>query len=113
MRDINIHGLREWAILNKMLNDRLHTWFGLSYASFLTIPRVLMQEMPNEWQEKMAELLEEYDETFDTSDIGINSTKVMAVNGKNKFTKMPEQLLNYRHPDINFIEQLKIKVSDG
>lgn len=92
-----------------MTNDRLHTWFGLSYASFLTLPRVLMQEMPNEWQEKMAELLEEYDQTFNTSGIGISGTKVMAVDDKNKFTKMPKELINYRRPDINYIDKLKIK----
>lgn len=86
-----------------MVNDKLHTWFGLSYASFLTMPRVLMQEMPEEWQEKMANLLEEYDNTFDTSDIGIKGTRVMAVGKDNKLTKMPKELLNYRHPDSHFL----------
>lgn len=28
----------------------LACWFGLSYASFLVLPRVLMQDMPPEWQ---------------------------------------------------------------
>lgn len=31
-----------------MINNRLNTWFSCSYASFLTIPRVFMQEMPDE-----------------------------------------------------------------
>jgi hypothetical protein len=96
-----------------MTNDRLHTWFGLSYASFLTLPRVLMQEMPNEWQEKMAELLEQYEETFDTSEIGIHGVKVMAVDKNNKFTKMPEDILNYRRPNSHFIDGLRIKASEG
>jgi hypothetical protein len=90
-------------------NDRLHTWFGLSRASFLTLPRVLMQEMPNEWQEKMAELLEQYEETFNTSEIGVHGTKVMAVDESNKFIKMPEDILNYRHPNKHFINGLKSK----
>lgn len=40
-------------------------WFELSYAQFLTVPRVVMQSMPQEWQEKMAALLYEMDNTFD------------------------------------------------
>ena len=46
-------------------HDRLHGWFGLSYAQFLTIPRLVMQSMPDEWQGKMAALLEELDDAFD------------------------------------------------
>ena len=34
-------------------NLDLSNWFGLSYASFLTLPRVLMEAMPEEWQRKM------------------------------------------------------------
>ena len=46
--------------------DRLWNYFGLSYASWLTMPRVLMHEMPDSWQLKMAKLLEEYDNYWDT-----------------------------------------------
>lgn len=41
----------------------IHTWFGLSYAQYLTIPRSVLQSMPLEWQYKFVELLEELDET--------------------------------------------------
>lgn len=27
--------------------------FGLSYASFLVVPRVILQQMPDEWQENL------------------------------------------------------------
>lgn len=50
-----------------MWNDRLARWFGCSRASWLTLPRSMMVQMPNEWQEKMAELLEKYDEEFPNS----------------------------------------------
>jgi hypothetical protein len=30
--------------------EKLWDWFGLSYASWLTLPRVLMHEIPNEWR---------------------------------------------------------------
>lgn len=45
--------------------DKLHCWFGLSYAQYLTIPRTAMQSMPDEWQGKMAKLLKEMDERID------------------------------------------------
>lgn len=43
----------------------LHTWFGLSYAQYLTIPRSVMQSMPDDWQARMAQCLEELDEAID------------------------------------------------
>jgi hypothetical protein len=91
-----------------MDNVKLQEWFELSYASFLVLPRVLMQEMPDEWQEKMADLLNEYEDTFDTSDIGIDGTRVQAIKN-NKLIKMPIELLNYRHPDRDFINSIRIK----
>lgn len=40
-------------------------WFELSYAQYLTIPRLVIEAMPLEWQHKMAALLTEMDESFD------------------------------------------------
>ncbi|EAA6139656.1 hypothetical protein DUU50_12080 [Salmonella enterica subsp. enterica serovar Corvallis] len=76
----------------------LHLWFGLSYAAFLVMPRVAMMQMPKEWQEKMAELLNQYDETINTSAFGVKGCRVQALTGEGKMMKMPEELLNYRHP---------------
>lgn len=45
--------------------DRLHLWWELSYAQYLTIPRSVMQSMPDEWQDKMAALLNELDERIE------------------------------------------------
>jgi hypothetical protein len=45
------------------MNRDIHTWFGLSYAQYLTIPRSVLQSMPLEWQHKFVELLEELDKT--------------------------------------------------
>lgn len=89
-------------------SGELWTWFGLSYASFLVLPRVLMHEMPIEWQDKMAALLHEYDETFDTSSV-CHSVIVSAKDKNNRFMKMPEYILNYRHPERDEIAQLRIK----
>ncbi|EOZ4994267.1 TPA: hypothetical protein SLC29_002477 [Morganella morganii] len=89
-------------------SGELWTWFGLSYASFLVLPRVLMHEMPIEWQDKMAALLHEYDETFDTSSV-CHSVTVSAKDKNNRFMKMPEYILNYRHPERDEITKLRIK----
>lgn len=85
--------------------QRLWLWFGLSRASWLTLPRVLMHEMPDDWQERMAVLLEEWDDEHsrlvDTPD-----TFVSAKRGR-RFCKFPSWLLNYRHPDVAIIAARK------
>jgi hypothetical protein len=77
--------------------EQLWAWFELSYASFLTIPRILMHEMPDEWQGKMAELLTEYSETFPNWPDGSGTQIRYTIN--NRLAPMPDWLLDYRHPD--------------
>lgn len=80
-------------------------WFGLSRAAFLVLPRVLMHEMPDEWQARMAALLDEYDRAFPRQpDL---RTRVQAVSADGKRTSMPEVFLNYRHPRREEIDQLR------
>lgn len=85
--------------------DRLWLWFGLSRASWLTMPRSFMHEMPDEWQDKMAALLEEWDDTWDTQEMP--DPEVSARRG-GKYTKWPEFVSNYRHPDRAKIRDFKI-----
>lgn len=88
--------------------DKLWTWFGFSRASFLVLPRVLMHEMPDEWQSKMADLLDEYNETVDSID-EVDKVYISARSG-NRFCKIPEWILNYRRPNMKKISQvMKIK----
>jgi len=82
-------------------HSKLWDWFGLSYASWLTLPRVLMHEMPDDWQERMADLLREFDDTWDSGDMP--QSHVSARRG-NRYAKWPSWLLNYRHPDKSEIE---------
>lgn len=84
----------------------LHTWFGLSHAAFLVMPRVAMMQMPKEWQEKMAELLHQYDETINTTAFGVHSCFVTVKDKNNRFMKMPMELVNYRHPSRETITEL-------
>lgn len=37
----------------------IHSYFGLSYASWLALPRLTLQEMPKNWQARFVALLEE------------------------------------------------------
>ncbi len=90
--------------------NALWEWFSLSYASWLTMPRVLMHAMPDEWQAKMAELLHEYDDTFNTDDLP-NSIVQARRNGK--LTRWPEWLLRYRHPDEYEIAQRRATDRSG
>jgi hypothetical protein len=83
-------------------HQKLWGWFGLSYASFLTLPRVLMMEMPDEWQGRMADLLNEYADEF-PNQRHLPGTRVLATEN-NKLVKWPAWLLRYKYPDSEQIE---------
>jgi hypothetical protein len=89
--------------------DKLWDWFGLSRASWLTMPRIMMHEMPDEWQEKMADLCNEWDQTWDSSEMPSPMVSAKADNGK--FTRWPSWVLNYRHPNINEADKLRINTN--
>lgn len=72
----------------------IHIWFELSYAQFLTVPRLVLESMPHEWQEKMAKLLKEMDETFDWYPTE-GRYWVMLKDGKGRYCHAP--LNDYRH----------------
>jgi len=75
--------------------DKLQMWWSLSYCQYLTIPRAVMQEMPDEWQGKMAALLEELDDTLDwRPKEGRYWVRLKDDNGR--FAEDP--YWNYRHP---------------
>ena len=80
--------------------DNLWGWFGLSRSAFLTLPRVLMHEMPDKWQADMARLLEEFDSAFPNTPAG--ATVVKPSRGK-----WPDWRLNYRHPRRDEINQAR------
>lgn len=88
-------------------SKKINEWFSFSRASFLVIPRVLMEDMPAEWQSKMVELLEQYDEAFDQSKVGVEGCMVQAVDANNRFCKMPEEVKNYRRPCKMFLDRVR------
>lgn len=83
--------------------DRLWLWFSMSRATFAVLPRVLMHEMPDDWQKRMAVCLEEYNDAFPGNSIDCIVTKREG----NRFVKWPEWLLNYRFPDKDEIERAR------
>lgn len=61
-------GMNDKIELGKTMNhqpDAIHEWFELTYAEYLTIPRSVLQSMPEEWQSRFVALLEELDEAID------------------------------------------------
>jgi len=42
----------------------VHTWFGLTYASYLVVNRSLLQSMPQAWQHRFTELMSELQHHF-------------------------------------------------
>lgn len=96
--------------MNRPGYDALWGWFGLSRASFLVMPRILMHEMPDEWQSQMAELLEQYDDAFNRAPLP--GCKVMAVGERGRFQSWPDWLLRYRRPDVDRVNELRVEVAD-
>ena len=45
--------------------ESIQGWFELSYAQYLTIPRSVLQSMPNEWQRRFVRCLQELDDAID------------------------------------------------
>jgi hypothetical protein len=39
--------------------EPIHTWFGLTYAQYLVLPRTALQSMPSEWQRRFVKCLNE------------------------------------------------------
>lgn len=80
--------------------------FGLSRACWLCLPRVMMHEMPDDWQWRMAELITEFQDQFQWPD-EIDGTEVV-VRQNGRLAKLPEWL-SYRHPDYEKIESFRRK----
>lgn len=81
----------------------IHTFFNLSYSSYLILQRSTLQSMPKEWQYKFVELLEElvgagYSELM-PKEKGSFVVKLRDSNGK--FIKDPLANYNRGSRDLN------------
>lgn len=85
--------------------QRLSLWFGLSYAAFAVLPRVMMNRMSDAWQERMVHLLEEFNEAFPQVDDDAMSFKVRGEGPGGRMAKLHPALTNYRHPDHETLDR--------
>lgn len=44
--------------------EPIHLWFNLTYANYLCLPRSVLQSMPQEWQARFCEMLDEMREMY-------------------------------------------------
>lgn len=85
----------------KHFDSPIHNWFELSYAQYLTIPRSIMEAMPEEWQLRMTKCLEELDEKFEwRPKEGRYWVQLKDNNGR----YVSDPLREYRHPDKKYIQ---------
>lgn len=84
----------------------LSSHFGLTRAAWLVSPRVLMQQMPDEWQGDMARLLRQLDATFPEQpplDYVVRAKDIKT----GRFVELPEALCNYRRPKYEQISKMR------
>lgn len=74
--------------------NAIHHWFELSYAQYLTVPRSVLQSMPDEWQVRFATCLEELDELIDWRPRS-GRYWVQLKDGNGRYAKDP--FMQYRH----------------
>ena len=92
------------AITNRN-SGPMHSWFGLSYAQYLTVPRSVIQEMPIEWQERFAACLDELDDAFDWYPKD-GRYWVRLKDGGGRYARDP--LMEYRRPDLEYIDSIRL-----
>lgn len=51
--------------INLPTQEPIHTWFNLTYSSYLVLPRSLLQSMPLGWQQRFVRLLQQMEECFE------------------------------------------------
>lgn len=86
--------------------DQLWGWFGLSRSAYAVLPRVMMHAMPDDWQARFAELMDEWDDHWPNQP---DITAHVQIKQNNRFISTPPWLLNYRYPDHNQLNAMRGK----
>ena len=92
------------------IKRKITNYFGLSYTSWLVMPRVLLEEMPIKWQEKMTKILDEFDEVFDRDKLWKDGYPFIRMKSHDtgKFVSLQlTKLPHYRHPQKNEVNYFK------
>lgn len=80
----------------------VHEAFGLSYASYLVVPRTLLEEMPAVWQHALTGLLEEFNAAFP----GLRDEYAVFKRG-DRGRYVADPLRRYRYPDHVAVEEAR------
>lgn len=80
----------------------VHIWFGLTYACYLTLPRLILDSMPHEWQYAFVELLNAIPSTLVIDDAYTGNYRVQMIDRRGKYLKDPYR--EYRH-----VKKLELK----
>jgi hypothetical protein len=68
-------------------HEPIHTWFNLTYANYLVLPRSILQSMPLEWQQRFVKCLRELDAV--TPEDAVSSYWVRAHDEHKRFVSDP------------------------
>jgi hypothetical protein len=95
-----------------LTQSSVHTWFGLSYASYVVLPRSVLQSMDAPWQQRFVELMGELGSACTAAGITIPETEVHALDAEGKPTVDP--LEDYQRGRRNvFLEGVGDLVGDA
>ena len=83
-------------VLRTESDQDVHTFFGLSYANFLVLPRSLLQSMPLEWQERFTAMVEEAWRTIDCP-TPPGGWRVLALDERGRYLRNPVPHYNRGH----------------
>lgn len=82
----------------KVIIDReyIHSYFGLSYAHYIVLPRTLLQSMPDGWQKRFIRLMDEFEDRFSSFEWLPEGTyyNVSLKDEKGKIVSIKEDIFN-------------------
>lgn len=87
-----------------IIEEPVHMMFGLSYASWLILPRVVLEAMPTNWQKKLVDLVRELDDAYEWHP---GYDMFVQFRNRGKIMTIPEHFNNYRRPDIAWLSGVK------
>lgn len=72
-----------------------HEWFGLTYSSYLVLPRAILEALPEDLQHRLISCIDEAKDLIDSGQINDNySVKLRDQDGR----YVVDPFANYRHP---------------
>src|SRR4051794_1977145 len=86
--------------------DPVHGEFGLTYASYFVMPRVLLEAMPEGWQRVFVQSIRDFWQVFD--DRQVDRAYQVHLRGEDgRF--QPDPFSHYRHPNQALIDSVRVK----